>query len=378
MGGQPSSDYGLHATPRPPVYIHTPLRGQFQTPAPSNHTHHTLSVPHTWGPGNPGPFFTPKPLQAYATPMKPYAASPYATLPRTGTIRRTVPRRSVSDREAMKQLVDCVGMSARKKVLESGRKPRIIGVLDSRGANATRRTGSIRTNTKGSASTVKKELRFDKFTTPIPQPDYSAASSKQSGRSQFLLPNPNFNNVKDWDDSDIYVSEDRPDQYPDRYASSESTDSEGGGPPSPSPSPRPGSAMSMMSMTTMSRRSATPTTSGYFGIPGRMRSGSGSVLMPLSDRSITGTTTHSGLLSVPSAGPTNLDFETQNAPSHAPPIVKSDKNRRYSVDSYSARRRTVTRQCSNSWLDEMEMRHATIMQEIEDLEERFSSVTKQL
>ena len=46
----------------------------------------------------------------------------------TTTLRRTrtAPRRAVSDREAMRQLVDCIGLSARKKVLEAGRTPRVV------------------------------------------------------------------------------------------------------------------------------------------------------------------------------------------------------------------------------------------------------------
>ncbi|KAJ7859638.1 hypothetical protein B0H14DRAFT_625916 [Mycena olivaceomarginata] len=48
------------------------------------------------------------------------------TLPRStvGHTAGTAQRCLVSDREAMKQLVDCVGTSTRKKVLASGRKPR--------------------------------------------------------------------------------------------------------------------------------------------------------------------------------------------------------------------------------------------------------------
>ncbi|CAL1715456.1 unnamed protein product [Somion occarium] len=80
----------------------------------------------------------------FATPIRPNGYTPYGTLPRASTIRRTAPRRTVSDREAMKQLVDCVGMSARKKVLESGRKPRML------------------TKFNQSRSSTLKELRFDK------------------------------------------------------------------------------------------------------------------------------------------------------------------------------------------------------------------------
>ncbi|KAF4609483.1 hypothetical protein D9613_012311 [Agrocybe pediades] len=414
MAGQHASDPLIQSTPLPPS--RTPARGQFlQTPATSNHTYRGPSGFNTWGPGNPGPFFTPKPLQSYTTPMKAYSMSPYATLPRTGTVRRTAPRRSVSDREAMRQLVDCIGMSARKKVLESGRKPKSIGIVDSRGGSAnTRRTGSAPTtnNTKGTTGTVRKELRFDRFTTPIPQPDYSAAtSSKHSGRSLILPFNPHGNT----EDSEFLASQDAQDPTSDPYAASdEDTDDseEGiGGPPSPSPSPRPGSAMSMMSM---SRRSATPTTSGRFGIPGRLRSGSGSLLIPAGDRSVTATTTtNSGLLSIPSAGPAKLEFKMEQPP--RPPPARTMGQRRVVSDTIASSSRQAygsTREVANdmettsslqrrksvdsqrdkprtgksaeqdnskkSWLDELETRHAALMQEIGDLEERFDAVAKLL
>ncbi|KZT18799.1 kinase-like protein [Neolentinus lepideus HHB14362 ss-1] len=45
-----------------------------------------------------------------------------------GPARRTDGRRRVTDREAMKQLLEAVGVSARKKVMESGRKPRGVDV----------------------------------------------------------------------------------------------------------------------------------------------------------------------------------------------------------------------------------------------------------
>ena len=75
---------------------------------------------------------TPKPFgiqtlaRSFHTPMRAQDSPSYHAPPPTGTIRRTAPRRNVSDREAMRQLADCVGMSAREKVLESGRKPRVL------------------------------------------------------------------------------------------------------------------------------------------------------------------------------------------------------------------------------------------------------------
>ncbi|KAG6369813.1 kinase-like protein [Boletus reticuloceps] len=139
-------------------------------------------------------------LNGFVTPVRPYNVNPYHTLPRTNTIGRTPKRRTVSDREAMRQLVGCIGMSARKKVLASGRKPRI---LDSINQNRT--------------IAVKKELRF--------RPPIMSNTDRTSS------------------------------DFPPAVAASESEATESGSEGPPSPSPRPGSAMSMLS-----RRSTTPTT----------------------------------------------------------------------------------------------------------------------
>lgn len=144
-----------------------------------------------------------RPDHTFTTPVRPHNVTLHHTLPRTSTTGRSPMRRAVSDREAMRQLVDCISMSARKKVLASGRKPRI---LDSINQNQT--------------ITAKKELRFG-------PPPFMTTTDRMSS------------------------------DFPPIPAVSESEVTESGseGPPSPSPSPRPGSAMSMLS-----RRSATPTT----------------------------------------------------------------------------------------------------------------------
>lgn len=147
-------------------------------------------------------------FSAFATPIRPHGSSAFHTLPRTGTIRRTAQRRTVSDREAMKQLVECIGMSARKKVLASGRKPRL---MQSSGRNFS--------------NTVRKELRFG--LQPI-----------------------TTNKTYDSDDFPAVMV---------AVASEGAEETESDGPPSPSPSPRPGSAMSILS-----RRSVTPTISGSY------------------------------------------------------------------------------------------------------------------
>lgn len=140
--------------------------------------------------------------------------------PGASTLRRrsTAQRRTVSDREAMKQLVDCVGMSARKKVLESGRKPRIL-------------TLSLSRSTSGG---LKKDVRFGP---PHSQRAISAGDHHETSAEN---------------SADGIVAQDA--VYP---TASDCTESEG--PPSPSPSPRPGSAMSMLS-----RRSVTPSISASY------------------------------------------------------------------------------------------------------------------
>ncbi|KAL4079916.1 kinase-like domain-containing protein [Scleroderma yunnanense] len=157
-------------------------------------------------------------LTAFATPIRPHNVTPYHTLPRPSTIRRTAARRAVSDREAMKQLVDCIGMSARKKVLASGRKPRILNSFS-----------------RSASTTFRKELRFG--------PTSFAAN-------------------KSYDSAD----------FPPVNVSLDIEGSESGSEGPPSPSPRPGSAMSVLS-----RRSVTPTatvsySSRFLSIPSMSQS----------------------------------------------------------------------------------------------------------
>ncbi|GLB40896.1 putative protein tyrosine kinase [Lyophyllum shimeji] len=135
-------------TPRP---IRVP---SYLTPIPA-------FITPSWSSAQPIPFTGP---DGFNTPIRPRAATltPHATLQRTSTVRRTAERRTVSDREAMKQLVDCVGMSARKKVLESGRKPRLL----------TRHGSTIASG----GTLTRKELRFHAGA-PIPVPDAISAST---------------------------------------------------------------------------------------------------------------------------------------------------------------------------------------------------------
>ncbi|CAK5274156.1 unnamed protein product [Mycena citricolor] len=158
----------------------------------------------------------------FLTPIRPGSGTIHQTLPRS-TLRRTSGRRSVSDREAMKQLADCIGMSARKKVLESGRKPRVLPSFSS-----------------------QKALRF---LPAVTIQDY-ASSSQYRARPRVAVSG----------------------------SGEETTEDESDGPPSPSPTPRPGSAMSMIS-----RRSATPTLTGTISL--RSGANATSLSVPRSNRS---------------------------------------------------------------------------------------------
>ncbi|KAG8948381.1 hypothetical protein FRC03_000726 [Tulasnella sp. 419] len=66
----------------------------------------------------------PNPQHSLFTPIRPSLAHHPTTVPRTGLTATARRIRDVSDLEAMRQMMACVGMSARKKVLESGKKPR--------------------------------------------------------------------------------------------------------------------------------------------------------------------------------------------------------------------------------------------------------------
>lgn len=201
----------------------------------------------------------------FATPVRGNpTATPFA---RPSTVRRsTAPRRVISDREAMKELVNLVGMSARRRVIESGRKPRILAGM-SAGERSTRRISS---------GTIK-ELRFDMTSTVVP-PDEgvkqrrrvssaslsytgSMASADASSRGSDptwsrLPPQPNFTITGTSSGSGL--NEEETEECSD--GGDVETETEADIPASPTPGPRPGSAMSMMS-----RRSQTPTVTMSYG-----------------------------------------------------------------------------------------------------------------
>jgi hypothetical protein len=382
-----------------PTLIPVPI---YDTPAAN------LLVPTSAGDG--GILSTPRPFAnndapySYSTPRRPYALSPYHTLQRTSTIRRSnAPRRSVSDREAMKQLVDCVGMSARKKVLESGRKPRVIGLWSLSGKSSMRVEGSG----KGS---YKKELRFDPLATPIPRPDYSALGPSSETGSVTTTRSHRNNSNDSHSSSNGDQRNNQPRTYTYNYASSEgtTTDSEDdlGGPPSPSP--RPGSAMSIMSM---SRRSGTPTTTTML-MSGSMNNltatGTLSSHRARGNNSVAGTSNLS-IPSATSAGAMNLDFKLGLPPGNAAvdgrkaaslaipsarrhsnpepqsqseslPVVQNGNRQQPTRDHDESGRNMsyLTEFQSQCQWDELEMRHAAMMEDIEDLVERFQGLNASL
>lgn len=277
------------------------------------------------------PFSTPRPYP-YSTPIHPgaVASTPFQTLTHTSTARRTSVRRPVSDREAMKQLVDCVGMSARKKVLESGRKPRILTSFSFRSA---------------ASGTLRKELRF--HSSPIPVPDYGSAgsylsSSSSSASTSQVAATSSSQHLKPMPLLIDPVS-----------SGAEDTDSEGA-PPSPSPTPRPGSAMSMMS-----RRSGTPTVSS-------MRIFSGSY---------THTSTMSlGLLNANGRPSTNLSFSRELSSGEGLSLHTGEEIQEDGI----VEGRVVARKKDDDGIEEMEERLAWMMREISEMEERVAEVARML
>ncbi|KAH9921683.1 kinase-like protein [Epithele typhae] len=213
------------------------------------------------------------PRYPFATPVRPSALTPFQTLPRASTVRRTAQRRVVSDREAMKQLVDCVGMSARKKVLESGRKPRVLLAHPRSGSRSRSGTGS-------GAASVLKELRFDRSVAVVGDAGVSFRSEQPSQQSHSHS-HSHSNSESMLGASILSMSSRALDAAAQANATGASANATGltqeilledtssefdsDAPPSPSPTPRPGSAMSMLS-----RRSATPTGS-YFLASGQSR-----------------------------------------------------------------------------------------------------------
>ncbi|KDQ53316.1 hypothetical protein JAAARDRAFT_210011 [Jaapia argillacea MUCL 33604] len=226
-----------HETPRT-------VGTEISTPRPLRHS----SLPSRLAPSS-EPVKHPH-FNSFTTPMRPNHLTQTYTLPRTSTARRTGPRRSLSDREAMRQLIDCVGMSARKKVLESGRKP----------SNIDSRLSSLNGRPRSGSLGMKKELRFGVPSIVVVQDetwtgsDSGNVTGNGTGAGSLRALTPML-----YGDSS-FSSRAAQNRGADNHSETE-TDTDTDCPPSPSPSPRPGSAMSM------SRRSGTPTFSSAFSLP---------------------------------------------------------------------------------------------------------------
>lgn len=223
----------------------------------------------------------------------------------------------------MKQLVDCVGMSARKKVLESGRKPRVLTLPLGRSASGG----------------LKKELRFG------PPPHQNGANTRYDYEDDSEL--------KESLRSEIGQTI----EYP---AGSEYSESEG--PPSPSPSPRPGSAMSMLS-----RRSVTPTISASYS----QRFGS---------TLTTSTNTHT--LGPPTAKSHFRDNEPNTQLHSSVPILDVQQSyqdgRDFDIRSNAPKTLPSDQTFTTGTLDAMKYQHNSIMGDIEDMERRLEYLLMQV
>jgi hypothetical protein len=62
---------------------------------------------------------------SYRTPLRPSPALSGSTAGGLSTVRRSRSR-PISEQRQLQEMVDCVGLSARRRVLESGRKPRLL------------------------------------------------------------------------------------------------------------------------------------------------------------------------------------------------------------------------------------------------------------
>ncbi|KAF5391009.1 hypothetical protein D9757_004062 [Collybiopsis confluens] len=344
--GQPSLS-GLSPNLQPNLNTPRPLRipSAWLTPQ-------TLSLPRNTRPvlsaaGDAHAFSTP--VRSTDLPNTHYCTQ---TLPRTlgSTIRRTITRRAVSNREAMKQLVDCIGMSARKKVLESGRKPRILNGIGTRSSLS-----------RSAGSTMRKELRFVPDTDVIlPRFEHSSlqyqkeSSGHSSGIGRFFGTNLDGLNGGYSDSGDGLTTGSDTEDTP--------TDIESEAPPSPSPSPRPGSAMSM---SMMSKRSGTPTLTSTFS-------------QRLSTPSLTSRSFHNLVVASGSAPRTRRNRSTSGESAgrtrHANREDEVPDDLDVEAEEVEAGTRETTRSAvsfENETLNEFDERYSAIMEDIAVLERRL-------
>lgn len=341
----------------------TPKKASFRTTLETMGTqplHNHLIVPATPR-GNTGKTFV-TPVRGNPT------ATPFA---RPSTVRRsTAPRRIMSDREAMKELVNLVGMSARKRVIESGRKPRILSGM-SIGERSTRRTSS---------GTVK-ELRFDMVSTVVPPDERikqrrrvssaslsytnSMASVDASSRTSEptwsrMPPQPNFTITGTSSGSGIDGEE--AEDYFEGVEEEIETETETEIPASPTPGPRPGSAMSMMS-----KRSQTPTVTtscGTFGtLPSSvsLNTGSGAV-----QRKSSGS-----YLTVPSVYPEPIP----PVPTPIIPVVAPRSPHRGRAGGAGSQEEDSL---SDGVFDRLDRRHTKLVEDISGIHERLGDLARQM
>ena len=162
----------------------------------------------------------------FSTPIRPTPIHSRTTIPRAGESVTSRRIRNVSDREALRMMLDCVGVSARKRVWESGRKPKSLM------ADEFPRIPSLH---------LPELLRRQPSKTLLNDSPATASSLSIASTS-------NSASGSSDDQSSKKQRKDVPPQLRvQALATSISTTSSS---PPPSPSPRPGSAMS--------RRSATP------------------------------------------------------------------------------------------------------------------------
>ncbi|KAJ6482534.1 kinase-like protein [Mycena sanguinolenta] len=303
LGDQSASsfrpDFAHMATPRP-ARLGVPVA----TPNPR-----LLGVAHP-ATATPAPDFHSYP---FLTPARPGTSThPPQTVPRS-TVRRTnTARRPVSDREAMKQLADCVGMSARKRVLASGRKPRVLAPLlpSVLAPPPLAALSSAKGQGQGPSQQRRASTSSRRSLPPVAVPDFGESSQGQ------LRPARAFGGS----------------------SSERDTETESEGPPSPSPSPRPGSAMSMMS-----RRSGTPTITGTHtsrsGVLGGGASGSGASLSVPSFRAHQGRKSVGPAVASPTWEDTTFDaLEDKHAAMMEEIVLLEDRLDRFSSLVKSTRR----------------------------------------
>jgi len=302
--------------------------------------------------------------KVFATPVR---GNPTTTpFTRPSTVRRsTAPRRVISDREAMKELVNLVGMSARKRVIESGHKPKIlIGVPI--GERSSRRTSN---------GTIK-ELRFDMTPTVVPLDEKvkhwkraSSSSLSYTGSMASLdASEPTWSQMPPQPNSTITGTSPRLEEAEaeghfcgaDEYDETETETEEI--PASPTPGPRPGSAMSMMS-----RRSQTPTVTMSYGTFGTLPS-SGS----LDPGSGTMQRKSSGsYLTVPRVSPEPMPpVPTPTLPTvtlQGPGRVRTSSAGNQDEDSLS-----------DNVFGRLDRRHTKLVEEISGIHKRLSELVRQM